>query len=52
MRLLSFLRGEEEQACDIERDGTFVFLTSETLDGDQLATLAAGLKPALSTKSI
>jgi hypothetical protein len=36
----------------IEREGTFAFLISETLTGDQLATLAAGLKPAPSTSSI
>ncbi len=36
----------------IERCGTFVFLISETLSGDELATLAAGLKPAPSTRTI
>jgi uncharacterized protein DUF4245 len=36
----------------IERSKTFVFLMSETLTGDELATLAAGLKPAPSTKTI
>jgi hypothetical protein len=35
----------------IERNKTFVFLMSETLTGDELATLAAGLKPALSTRT-
>jgi hypothetical protein len=36
----------------IERSETFVFLMSETLTGDELATLAAGLKPAPSTRTI
>ena len=36
----------------IERSGTFVFLMSETLSGDELATLAAGLKPAPSTRTM
>jgi hypothetical protein len=36
----------------LERDGTFVILTSETLNSDQLATLAAGLKAAPTTGSI
>jgi hypothetical protein len=36
----------------LERDGTFVILTSETLNSDQLANLAAGLKPAPTTGSI
>ena len=36
----------------IERSKTFVFLMSETLTGDELATLAAGLKPAPSTRTI
>jgi hypothetical protein len=43
--------GSQAQAC-IERSDTFVFLMSETLTGDELATLAAGLKPAPSTRSI
>jgi hypothetical protein len=43
--------GSQNQAY-IEREGTFAFLMSETLTGDQLATLAAGLKPAPSTNSI
>jgi hypothetical protein len=43
--------GPQAQAY-IERDRTFVFLTSETLSGDQLATIAAGLKPAPSRTSI
>lgn len=37
--------GPQGQA-HIQRDGTFVFLTSETLSGDQLAAIAGGLKPA------
>ncbi len=36
----------------VERSETFVFLMSETLTGDELATLAAGLKPAPSTRTI
>jgi outer membrane lipoprotein-sorting protein len=36
----------------IERSETFVFLMSETLTGDELATLATGLKPAPSTSTI
>lgn len=43
--------GSQAQAY-IERSDTFVFLMSETLTGDELATLAAGLKPAPSTKRI
>jgi len=43
--------GPQTQA-HLERDGTFVFLMSETLNGDQLATIAGGLKPAPSTNSI
>lgn len=43
--------GSQAQAY-IERAETFVFLTSETLAAEQLATLAAGLKPAPSTSSI
>ena len=36
--------GAQTQA-HIERDGTFVLLTSETLSGARLAAIAAGLKP-------
>jgi hypothetical protein len=36
----------------IERDGTFGFLVSDNLTGDQLATIAAGLRPVPSTGSI
>jgi hypothetical protein len=43
--------GSQAQA-HLERDGTFVFLSSDTLSSDQLATLAAGLKPAPTTGSI
>ena len=43
--------GTQAQAC-VERSQTFVFLMSETLAGDELATLAAGLKPAPSTTSL
>jgi hypothetical protein len=44
-------RGPQAQA-HLEREGTFVFLMSETLNSGQLAALAAGLKPAPSTSSI
>ena len=38
---------ESPQAqAQIERDGTFVFLTSDNLTGDQIATIAASLRPA------
>jgi hypothetical protein len=37
--------GGQSQA-HIERHGTFVFLTSETLSGVRIAAIAAGLKPA------
>jgi hypothetical protein len=43
--------GSQPQAY-IERRETFVFLMSETLTGDELATLAARLRPAPSTRSI
>ena len=36
----------------LERDGTFVYLISDNLTADQLATIAAGLRPAPSTGSI
>lgn len=35
----------------IERDGTFVFLVSDNLTSDQLATIAASMRPAPSTSS-
>ena len=38
--------------AQIERGGTFVFLVSDNLTGDQLATIAAGLRPAPSTDTI
>lgn len=41
-----------EAQAQFERDGTFVILASRTLTRDQLATIAAGLKPAPSTDSI
>jgi hypothetical protein len=44
-------RGPQAQA-HLERDGTFVFLMSETLNRTQLAKIAASLKPAPSTSSI
>lgn len=43
--------GHQVQA-HLERDGTFVFLMSETLTSEQLATIAAGLRPAPGTSSI
>jgi hypothetical protein len=43
--------GSQAQAY-IEREGTFVFLISETLGAEQLATMAAGLKAAPSVGSI
>ena len=43
--------GSQTQAY-FELEGTFAFLMSETLSSDQLATLAAGLKPAPTTSSI
>ena len=43
--------GSQTQA-HIERDETFVFLTSETLTAEQLTTIAAGLKPAPAASSI
>jgi hypothetical protein len=42
--------GGQVQA-QLERDGTFVFLMSETLSTEQLTTIAAGLRPAPSTSS-
>jgi hypothetical protein len=41
-----------EAQAQLEHDGTFVILTSRTLTRDQLATIAAGLKPAPTTSSI
>ena len=35
----------------LQRDGTFVFLVSDNLTGDQLATIAASLRPTPSTGS-
>lgn len=43
--------GNQAQA-HIERDATLAFLSSETLTAEQLANLAAGLKPAPTTSSI
>lgn len=43
--------GHQVQA-HIERDGTFVFLMSETLSADQLTTIAARLRPAPRTSGI
>ncbi|MDQ6731912.1 MAG: hypothetical protein M3022_16900, partial [Actinomycetota bacterium] len=36
----------------LEREGTFVFLVSDNLTGDQIATIAAGLRPAPDSGSI
>jgi hypothetical protein len=44
--------GGPQTQAHLERDGTFVFLSSETLNGEQLATIAGGLRPAPSTSSI
>jgi hypothetical protein len=44
--------GWPQAQANLERDGTLVFLTSDNLTSDQLATIAAGLKPAPSTGSI
>lgn len=41
-----------EAQAQLERDGTFVILSSPTLTRDQLATIAAGLKPAPDTSDI
>ena len=43
--------GHQVQA-QVEHDGTFVFLMSETLSGGQLTTIAAGLRPAPSVSGI
>jgi hypothetical protein len=43
--------GSQTQA-HVERDETFVFLSSETLTAEQLTTIAAGLKPAPASSSI
>lgn len=42
--------GNQVQA-QLERDGTLVFLTSETLSAEQVTQIAAGLRPAPSTTS-
>jgi hypothetical protein len=52
VRVRTFDGPSSQAQAYIERSETFVFLTSETLTGDELATLAAGLKPAPSTSSI
>jgi hypothetical protein len=39
-------RGGPQSQAHIESNGTFVFVTSETLSGERLAALAAGLKRA------
>lgn len=41
-----------EAQAQLEQDGTFVILASRTLTRDQLATIAAGLRPAPETSSI
>lgn len=44
--------GWPQAQAHLEHDGTFVFLVSDNLTGDQLATIAAGLRPAPSSGSI
>lgn len=44
--------GWGQAQAHLERDGTFVFLVSDNLTSDQLATIAAGLRPAPRTASI
>lgn len=44
--------GSHQKQAHLERDGTFVFLTSDTLGSEQLVTIAAGLRAAPSTSSI
>lgn len=44
--------GWGQAQAHLDRDGTFVFLVSDNLTGDQLATIAAGLRHAPSTGSI
>lgn len=44
--------GWGQAQAHLERDGTFVFLVSDNLTSDQVATLAAGLRPAPDTSSI
>jgi hypothetical protein len=46
------VRSGSQTQAHIERDETFVFLTSETLTAEQLATIAAGLKPARTASSV
>jgi len=44
--------GWGQAQAHLERDGTFVFLVSDNLTSDQLATIAAGLRPAPDVGSI
>ena len=44
--------GWGQAQAHLEREGTFVFLVSDNLTGDQLATIAAGLRPTPSAGSI
>jgi hypothetical protein len=46
------VRSGSQTQAHIERDATFVFLTSETLTAEQLVTIAAGLKPAPTASSV
>lgn len=46
------LDARSEAQAQLEHDGTFVILTSRTLTRDELATLAAGLKPAPTSSRI
>ncbi len=41
-----------EAQAQLEHGDTFVILTSQTLTRDELATIAAGLRPAPTTSSI
>jgi hypothetical protein len=45
-------RRSSEAQAQLEHGDTFVILSSRTLKRDELATIAAGLKPAPSTPSI
>jgi hypothetical protein len=44
--------GPHQAQAHLKRNGTFVFLMSETLSSEQLVTIAAGLRAAPSTSSI
>jgi hypothetical protein len=44
--------GFGQAQAHLERDGTFVFIVSDNLTSEQLATIAAGLRPAPTSGSI